>query len=133
MTEPRFLSLPDVLQIHADTIAREGGQSSLRDVRLLESAMALPRQALGGAYLHEDVLAMAAAYLYHLTRNHPFVDGNKRTGAIAAFAFLDANGFDLRARPKALQDVAEAVAAGEMDKAALADWFRGTVRRRSSR
>jgi len=59
-------------------------------------------------------------------------NGNKRTGAIAVFAFLDADGFDLRARPKALQDVAEAVAAGKMDKAALADWFRGNVRQQSS-
>jgi len=66
MSRPRFLDVPDVLQIHADTLAREGGQAGLRDVRLLESALALPRQAMGGAYLHPDVAAMAAAYLYHL-------------------------------------------------------------------
>lgn len=72
----QFLSVDNALEIHAETIAIEGGSAGIRDKALLDSAMAMPKQQFGGHYLHEDLAAMAAAYLYHLCANHSFVDGN---------------------------------------------------------
>ena len=76
---PRFLSVDDVLVLHAIAIEDQGGDPLLRDHGLLESAVATPAQQFGGQYLHEDIPAMAAAYAFHICKNHPFADGNKRT------------------------------------------------------
>ena len=86
-----FLSVEDVLLLHADQVNLYGGDHGVRDPGLLESAVAQARASFGGEYLHTDILEMAAAYLYHIVQSHPFVDGNKRTGLIAALAFLDLN------------------------------------------
>lgn len=102
---PEFLEVEDVLQIHADQLERYGGLSGLRDHGLLLSAVAMPRSTYGGEFLHGDLLAMAAAYLFHITRNHPFVDGNKRTGAAAALVFLDLHGIEVTATDDALYDL----------------------------
>lgn len=119
-----FLSLADVLEIHQDQIVRYGGEAGTRDLNLLESALAMPAQTFGGEFLHGDVFEMAAAYLFHLVRNHPFVDGNKRTGAMAAYVFLALNGFELDASPEALADFVMGVAAGERSKAEAALFLR---------
>lgn len=119
----RFLDVADVTAIHADTIAVEGGTPGLRDAGLLEAAVALPRQRFGGAYLHDGLPAMAAAYLFHLAANHPFLDGNKRVAALSALVFLDANGTTLLPEPADMEQVVMAVAAGEMGKDALTEWF----------
>ena len=79
---PIFLSLAEVLEIHRDQIERYGGDPGIRDLDLLQSALAIPAAGFGGQYLHNDLYEMAAAYLFHITQNHPFVDGNKRTGAV---------------------------------------------------
>ena len=79
--EPRFLSVADVLGFHEDQLANYGGAPGVRDMGLLESAVAMPMAGFGDQYLHADLFEMAAAYLYHIVCNHPFVDGNKRTGA----------------------------------------------------
>ncbi|MFW6133244.1 MAG: type II toxin-antitoxin system death-on-curing family toxin [Planctomycetota bacterium] len=126
-----FLSVENVLRLHAGTIRREGGADGVRDYGLLQSAVAMPRQQVAGDYLHEDIPAMAAAYLYHVARNHPFRDGNKRTGALAAPVFLDVNGWDLTARPRELERVVICLAAGEMSKDALTGWMRNHTRRRT--
>lgn len=124
MAEPiRFLSTNDVLVIHEDTIQREGGLAGIRDLGLLESAIAMPLQQVVGEYLHPGLAAMAAAYLFHITRNHPFHDGNKRTAAMAALVFLDANGIEKLPAPKELERVTLHVAAGQLDKAKLMGWF----------
>ncbi len=84
MIDPVFLDLEDVLLIHAEQLARFGGAPGLRDRGLLESAVAMPRASAGGEFAHPDVFAMAAAYAFHTAQNQPFVDGNKRTGLLAA-------------------------------------------------
>ena len=83
--EPDFLTLDEVIAIHQDQIQRYGGSGGLRDMGLLQSALAMPRAGFGGEYVHSDLYEMAAAYLFHLATNHPFVDGNKR---VAADVFL---------------------------------------------
>jgi death-on-curing family protein len=85
---PILLSLNEVVEIHRDVIERYGGSSGIRDMGLLQSAVAVPQASFGGEYLHTGLFEMAAAFLFHLVQNHPFLDGNKRTGAMAAFTFL---------------------------------------------
>ncbi len=92
MAHPLFLTLAEVIEIHADQIRRYGGRAGLRDLALLESALAQPEASFAGEWLHGDLYAMAAAYAYHLCQNHPFIDGNKRTGLAAALVFLELNG-----------------------------------------
>ena len=89
---PTFLTLDEVLEFHAEQVELFGGDPGVRDFGLLESAIAQPRQAFGGSFLHEDLALMAAAYLFHIVQNHPFADGNKRTGTHAAHVFLRYNG-----------------------------------------
>jgi death-on-curing protein len=120
----RFLSVDDVLAIHDDTIRREGGAAGIRDPGLLESAVTMPRQTMGGRYLHPDLSAMAAAYLYHIAQNHPFHDGNKRTGAMAALVFLHVNGVDALPDPGPLEAATRSVASGRMAKDELTAWIR---------
>lgn len=84
MTEPIFLSFEDVIEIHRDQIVRYGGASGVRDIGLLQSAVLMPLAQFEGKFLHKDLFEMAAAYLFHLAKNHPFVDGNKRVGLVAA-------------------------------------------------
>ena len=90
--EPTFLNVDDVLDLHAAQLELYGGGAGLRDRGLLESAVAQPQTSIGGAFVHDGLFAMAAAYLFHIVSNHPFVDGNKRTGLLAALVFLDLNG-----------------------------------------
>lgn len=90
--EPDFLSVEDVIRIHDEQIAAYGGAAGVRDRGLLESAVAMPRASFDEAYLHEDLAYMAAAYAFHIAQNQPFLDGNKRTGLVAALVFLDLNG-----------------------------------------
>src|SRR5438046_3544091 len=86
--EPVFLSLDEILEIHDQQIERYGGSAGLRDAAGLESAAATPQATFGGEFLHTSIPSMAAAYLFHLCQNHPFIDGNKRVGANAAITFL---------------------------------------------
>ena len=90
--EFEFLELEDVLQIHEEQLAAYGGAAGIRDQALLESAAAMPQASFGEEYLHEDLSHMAAAYAFHIAQNQPFLDGNKRTGLVAALVFLDLNG-----------------------------------------
>lgn len=121
---PEFLSLAEVLAIHRDQIGRYGGEPRVRDLGLLESALAMPAAGSRGRYFHEDLQAMAAAYLFHIVRNHPFADGNKRTGAMAAFAFLALNGLVLDAEEPRFEALVRAVAEGRAAKAEVAEFFR---------
>lgn len=125
--KPLFLDVDDVLMLHEDTLAQEGGASGVRDAGLLEAAVMMPQQQWGGVYLHEDLGAMAAAYLFHIASNHPFVDGNKRAAALAALVFLDNNGVEKLPDPAELERVTLQVAASEMGKAALIEWWRAQL------
>jgi death on curing protein len=112
--EPRFLDLDHLLKIHRHQIAVYGGSDGLRDQGLLASACAQPRATFGGRFLHEDLAAMAAAYLYHLVSNHAFVDGNKRIGGMAAVVFLRLNGHRLTATEPEFEGLVMAVASGQI-------------------
>lgn len=119
-----FLSTEDVLTLHADQVELYGGEHGVRDMGLLDSAVAQPRASFGGQFLHKDLFEMAAAYLYHLVQNHPFLDGNKRTGAVAAMVFLDLNGVAIDAPKGSLYDLTMAVATGRTGKAEITAFFR---------
>ena len=120
---PAFLHLDEVLALHVDQIERYGGARGVRDLGLLESAVASPRAAFGGAFLHPTLEEMAAAYLFHLAQNHPFIDGNKRTAAAAAFMFLFLNDRLLGCSEDELVDLTLSVAKGETTKAEAAVFF----------
>jgi death on curing protein len=122
--EPVFLTEQAVLLIHEDELAEFGGAQGVRDPGLLASAVAQPRATLGGEFLHHDLHEMAAAYLYHIVKDHPFVDGNKRTGLIAALAFLDLNGVDVAREEPTVYDLTVAVAEGRYDKNYVAEQLR---------
>jgi death on curing protein len=122
-----FLSVEDVLLLHTDTIDIDGGSYGVRDHGLLDAAVAMPRQQFGGEYLHGDLPAMAAAYMFHIAQNHPFVDGNKRAAVLCALAFLSLNGIQELPDPKELESTTLQVAAGEMGKDALVRWIRNQV------
>jgi len=124
MVPIRFLSVDDVLAIHEDTMNREGGLAGLRDPGLLVSAVTMPQQQFGGQYLHEDLAAMAAAYLFHIAQNRPFLDGNKQVAAMAALVFLDANSVTKLPPPDELEKATLDLAAGKMDKETLTGWMR---------
>lgn len=119
-----FLSVDDALAIHQDTIAHEGGPTGIRDPGLLESAVLMPQQQFNGEYLHDGLAAMAAAYLFHITQNHTFHDGNKRTGALSALVFLEINGVEPLPEPDALETIALAVASSRCGKDELTEWMR---------
>jgi death-on-curing protein len=119
VTEPVFLDVEDVLLIHQGQLGSYGGAAGVRDEGLLESAVAMPRATAGGEFVHEDVYAMAAAYAFHIAQNQPFVDGNKRTGLLAALVFLDLNGVAVPDPAGRLYDAMIAIAEHRMDKASL--------------
>jgi len=123
----RYLSAADVLRIHQDTLEHEGGTAGIRDMGLLESAVATARQELFGVVLHPDLASKAAAYLYHIARNHPFLDCNKRAAAMAALVFLHANGARRLPEPDQLEQATLAIAAGQMSKEAAVTWMRAQV------
>jgi death-on-curing protein len=122
--EPTFLDLHEVMEIHRDQIERYGGTIGVRDEGLLESALAMPKAGMGGEYFHTDLFEMAAAYLFHLAKNHPFIDGNKRVAAMSAFVFLAINDVDLTAPEAAYERLVLDVAGGKTQKAAIAEFLR---------
>jgi death-on-curing protein len=103
---------------------RYGGTSGIRDVDLLKSALAMPEATYGGEFLHAGIFEMAAAYLFHLVKNHPFVDGNKRVGAVSALIFLALNGYDVHAPEEDFAEMVLSVARGELGKADVAVFLR---------
>ncbi len=107
---------------HAEQLAEHGGAEGIRDLGLLESALARPQNQV--AYGQPDLAALAAAYAFGIARNHPFVDGNKRTAAVVSVAFLLLNGSDCTATPAELSVAFLALAAGELTEDEMADWFR---------
>lgn len=121
---PRFLTIDQVLRIHGSQIRRFGGSSGVRDLGLLESALAQPRATFGGEYLHNDVFEMAAAYLFHLAANHAFIDGNKRTALVAAIVFLRGHGISIRQAREDLYELTMRAASGEASKENIAEIFR---------
>jgi len=118
---------PDVARAaHAEQLSEHGGAEGVRYDGLLESAFARPRNLAD--YGEPDAAALAAAYAFGIARNHPFVDGNKRTAAVVAETFLVLNGFELTASDAELVVAILALAAGDLTEEELTDWFRAHVR-----
>jgi death-on-curing protein len=128
MTAPEFLTVDDVIEVHAYQVERFGGSQGLRDRGLLESAVAQAEASFGGEYVHPDLFAMAAAYLFHLVSNHAFIDGNKRVGLAAALVFLDMNGVPVEQGTDDLYALTMAVACGEMGRDEVAERLRTLAR-----
>jgi death on curing protein len=121
---PQFLELDDVLALHADQVDRYGGSGGIRDLGLLQSALGMPRASFDGQFLHPSIPEMAAAYLFHLVQNHPFIDGNKRIGLAAAIAFLGLNDLWLEANEDELSEFVLRVARGDAQKADVSIFVR---------
>ena len=117
---PRFLTLDEVLALHDDQIRHYGGSSSVRDIGLLQSAMGGAAATFGGAFLHDTLFEMSAAILYGICRNHPFVDGNKRTAVASALTFLEMNGVEIDADEDAFYGLVIGVAEGRVSRSAVA-------------
>lgn len=119
------------MEIHREQIEFYGGLEGVRDPAGLESAAATPGATFGGEFLHSTIPAMAVAYLFHLCQNHPFMDGNKRTGANAAVTFLPINDWNLDFSEEELVDLVLSVASSTISKSALTETF-GARRRPES-
>ena len=119
----KILSVENALALHALLSAETGGDPGLRDIALLEAALAAPLASFGGEDLYKTAEEKAARLAHSLIANHPFVDGNKRIGMLALFVFLEANGIALRPTNAELARVGIAVASGAMKCADLLDWI----------
>ncbi|MES2861377.1 MAG: type II toxin-antitoxin system death-on-curing family toxin [Pseudomonadota bacterium] len=123
MAEPVWLDRPAVLRAHDEVVALTGGAVGVRDIGLLESALARPENVF--AYEGErDVLVLAATYAVGIARNHPFIDGNKRAAFVGMAVFLGRNGFRLTATQSSAIEMMLGVAAGEIDTQVLTAWLR---------
>lgn len=126
MTEPRWLDLHIVIDFHAEQLALFGGPDGIRVLGLLESALARPQNKF--AYGESDLAALAASYGFGIARNHPFVDGNKRTALVSIIVFLNLNKLDLDVPQEAATAIVLALAAGEIGEDVLARWIASNVR-----
>jgi len=115
--------MAEVLLIYEDQIRNYGGMYGIRDTALLSSALALPESRYGGEYLHLGIPEMAAAYAYHISENHPFIDGNKRAALASALVFLDINGYEFDCDEEVLYNTMMSVAKGELSKKRLTSFF----------
>lgn len=128
----RYLTVEQVLFLHARLIGETGGSHGIRDVGLLRSAVARPRGSFEGKELYPDLFAKAAALMHSLIKNHPFIDGNKRTGTAAAVLLLRANAWSFEASNAELEEFALKVAGEELAVLEMARWLRQhSVSRRS--
>lgn len=114
-----FLTFADILEIHADQIARYGGRKGIRDQNLLLSAIAQPQTTFDGQYLHNTLHDKAAAYLFHICQNHPFIDGNKRVATVSALMFLAMNDLPIDYNENELEQLTRSVAEGKTKKGAI--------------
>jgi death on curing protein len=121
---PEFLDVDDVLELHSVEIAEHGGSDGIRDLGLLKSAIAQPMASFGDEFLHQDIFEMAAALHFSLVSNHPFIDGNKRTGLAAMLVFLELNGYSFEEPRHMVVDITLAVASGSTSKAQVAQLLR---------
>lgn len=120
----KYLTLQNVLQIHDEMIEKYGGLKGVRDMNLIESAIEMPKARAFGEDLHPTIHDKAAAYLYHIAKNHPFFDANKRTSAACALIFLAMNDHDLNISPNSYEELVIEVAKGNVNKKQIADFFK---------
>ena len=125
----RFLELDEVLYLHQCQLEQFGGADGIRDFGALQAALAMPEAGMGEDYFHKDVWEMAAAYLFHLCQNHPFVDGNKRVALAACRYFLHVNGNGFAGESEELLALTLETASGKKRKPAIAVWLKRRTRR----
>ena len=123
----RYLTLGEVVELHQRLLAQSGGAPGLRDLGLLESALAQPRASFDGADLHPTIADKAAALCFALVANHPFLDGNKRIGHAAMEVFLVLNGFEIEATVDEQERTMLAVASGTLDRDGLSQWLKSRL------
>jgi len=128
-----FLTLDEVIALHADQIERYGGRPGIRDLGLLQSALGTPSAIFEGRFLHEDLHEMAAAHLFHIVRNHPFVDGNERVGLMVLLAFVGLNSRRLDANAQEVEDLVLGIASGRVSKAEATVFVQQHLRPRSGK
>jgi len=121
LEEPLFLTLAEVIEIHSNQIELYGGSPGVRDLHLLQSALAQPEASFGGVWLHEDIFEMASAYAFHICQNHPFVDGNKRTALATALTFLEINGISIIDPKGQLLNAMLKISGSRLDKKGFAE------------
>ena len=122
-----FLSCKNILDIHDSMINFYGGAQGIRDIGLLESAIAQPRATFAGSFVHKSIHEMAAAYFFHIIKNHAFVDGNKRTGLVSTNSFLIANGYEFKWSTTKLYQLAIDVACSKTSKPELIKIFNRSI------
>ena len=128
MKEPIFLTLAEVIEIQLNQIELYGGQAGVRDLNLLQSAIAQPEASFGGVFLHADLFEMAAAYAFHLCQNHPFFDGNKRAALAASLVFLEINGISIHDPKMKLFEPMILMASGKLSKPEFSQVLRSLCR-----
>jgi len=127
VSEPIWIDERDALALHDRLLALDGGAPGVRDMGLLQSALARPQQlyAYGD---NPDIIDMAASYTAGIVRNHPFIDGNKRTGFLVGVLFLELNGVRFTATEESAAQAILSLAAGTLDEPALAAWLRANTK-----
>ncbi len=125
----RYLSLEEVLAIHLEAIQEFGGAPEVLDAERLKSCLESPRQTMFGEALYPDLASKTAILFFMLIKNHPFLDGNKRTAVLALMEFLNRNDHCLQASNDELYDFTIAVATSRLDKNQITDWIRSRIRK----
>jgi death-on-curing protein len=120
----RFIPNRIVATIHSDLLQRYGGRPGLRDPNLLDSALAQPKVTVGGKFAHKTLFDKAAAYGFHVCRNHPFVDGNKRVAFVLMDIFLQKNGREIIANEEEAYLMMMSLASGKLSKGQLSKWLK---------
>lgn len=128
----KFVPIDIILVLHEDLLRKYGGSGGIRDRNLLESAIGQPRPAFAGKHLHKTLFDKAAAYGFHIARNHPFVDGNKRIAFVVMDIFLSRNGWDLVASEEEAYAMMMDLAQGHLAKPALSNWLKKHSRRNAA-
>ena len=121
---PEFFTLAEVLDFYLEQIEFYGGNPGVRDMGLLESALAMPTSGVGKDYFHSFPFEMAAAYLFHIVQNHPFIDGNKRTGLATCLYFLELHGFGIEVDPDELERFVRSIASGKIQKPEITSFLK---------
>ena len=126
-----FLTVEQVIDFHTEIINELGGAHGIREMGLLISAIEMPKASMFGEFLHPTIYDMAAAYLYHIVCNHAFIDGNKRSGVVAALTFLEVNNITLKYDEHELEELVVQVATGKVEKPEIAHFFKKSSKSKS--
>ena len=119
-----YLNINQVLAIHSEVIEQAGGSRGIRDIGLVDSAVARPQATFGGKDLYPDIFSKAACLGHSLIRNHPFVDGNKRTGYMSIRLFLNINGYDIKAPENEKYKFVIEITEKKRDERSIAEWLK---------